>query len=42
MVNKEECVAPFVPIEALKGGGEVTAVLTEIVEGLKVGLSLRS
>ena len=42
IVHEEEGVTPFVPVETLKSGGHVTAVLTEIVEGLKVGLGLCS
>ena len=40
--NDAFVVTPFVSIETFEGGGDVTAILTEIVEGLKVGLSLCS
>ena len=39
IVHKEESVAPFVAIEAFKGGGEVSAIFTEIVESLQICLS---
>jgi len=38
VVDEEEGVAPGVSVETLESGGEVTPVLTEVIEGLEVGL----
>ena len=42
IINEEEGVAPLVSIETLEGGGEVSTILSEIVESLEVGLCLCS
>ena len=41
IVNEEECVTPFVPIEAFKGSGNLFTVTTEVVKDLEVGLRFR-
>lgn len=42
IINEKEGVTPIVIVEAFKGGGEMTTVSPEIIEGLKIGLGLRS
>ena len=42
VIDEEEGVAPIVIVESFESGGEMTPVLSEIVECLEVGLSLEA